>query len=70
MELQVGDTVKATITSSGGYWEGNYVGIIVGFTDSGKVKVKGRYKLSTRIRVHALHNVTVANSINPYQQPW
>lgn len=50
--LQIGDTVMATVTKNG-YWAGSYTGVVVGFTPTGKVKVKSW----EGIKFHALQNV-------------
>ena len=56
MSLKEGDKVIANITRNG-YWVGCYKGTVVGFTATGRVKVK-----SWRgVKCHAEHNCSLNN---------
>lgn len=54
--MNIGDRVKAIITKNG-YWQGEYFGEYAGTTSTGRIKVKGTLKGTTRIRIHCEHNV-------------
>ena len=55
-ELKIGQKVSATITKNG-YWNDSYIGVIVGFTSSDRVKVSSR----RGVKIHARKNVRLVN---------